>query len=517
MSHASMLSSVFDPSMYLLQQPLLPESLQTLSGVQWSSKLKRNLCAAKKAARNLLCNGRLIGETKGDAAIKSVTMAFFDRLPVLSLRQMSMAKLAITVCRDPEIVDLVKDYGCASFVFPSEESHLYLGVKSLKEEIWIWKNFLLQSYSSSLYLRRVLLDLETHVLGLGPCGKNVLPFARWEELVEKRISSLPLLLKYELLDVVRAFSIEIDKWIKYHSQVWEKFSKIARSAPYDFQWNSLGNIDLVGTASALIVNETLDIKDRCILACIYGLMDKMPIGKKVPDEIVQKYSKLAERGIKVQKEWDLSPNAIQFNYFMRSNLFTTVSSEQKVLFLNTALSEECLKCDDFLFYMSHMGKEERKEVFKISAFKILLLLLDWPLQGEFLKAAEHLLPYFSEIDFFVMIDIIIYERIMLRRKDFDYIDLLKEFWSISPPNLKDSIQNYPMYESLILIINFPVDEIFPSEQLLQSYDCSNLSFRCYGVKYILYRLGKSSHLITRSPKNEFVRPRPFLDTFIFSK
>ncbi|PRD23183.1 UNVERIFIED_CONTAM: hypothetical protein NCL1_47093 [Trichonephila clavipes] len=30
--------------------------------------------------------------------------------------------------------------------------------------------------------------------------RNVLPFARWEELVKKRISSLPKLLQHELLD-----------------------------------------------------------------------------------------------------------------------------------------------------------------------------------------------------------------------------------------------------------------------------------------------------------------------------
>ncbi|GFV62863.1 hypothetical protein TNCV_557721 [Trichonephila clavipes] len=104
------------------------------------------------------------------------------------------------------------------------------------------------------------------------------------------------------------------------------------------------------------------------------------MGKKVPDEIVQMYLDLAKRGIKVQKEWDLSPDAIQFNYFMRSNLFTAVSSEQKVLFLNTALWKECLQYNDFLFYISNMANEDREALFKISAPKILQLHLDWPLQ-----------------------------------------------------------------------------------------------------------------------------------------
>ncbi|GFS61420.1 uncharacterized protein TNCV_4311601 [Trichonephila clavipes] len=136
-----------------------------------------------------------------------------------------MTKLAINLCRDPEILDFVKDNGCVSFVFPSKETHLYRGVKSPKEEIWTWKDILMQSFFSSFYVRHEPLDLEDYVTNVSPERRNVLPFARWEELVEEKISSLPTLLKRKVLDVFRSFCIEIDKWIKYHSQVWENFSK----------------------------------------------------------------------------------------------------------------------------------------------------------------------------------------------------------------------------------------------------------------------------------------------------
>ncbi|GFT64552.1 uncharacterized protein TNCV_649461 [Trichonephila clavipes] len=144
-----------------------------------------------------------------------------------------------------------------------------------------------------------------------------------------------------------------------------------------------------------------------------------------------------------------------------------------------------------------MGNEDRKAVFKTSCLQILQLLLDWPLQGEFLNAAEHLLPYFTEIDFIVILNIIVYERILLHRKDFNYIDLLKEFWSLSPSHLKEPINIYPIYEPLMLIINFPVDEIFPSEQLLQSYEWDNLTFRCCGVN-INYSEIKMGHALMTS-------------------
>ncbi|GFU51491.1 uncharacterized protein TNCV_81351 [Trichonephila clavipes] len=168
-------------------------------------------------------------------------MAFFDRLHVLSLRQMAMTKLAITVSRDQKILDFVKDYGCASFVFPSKEIHLYLGVKSPVEETWTWKDFMVEKLPSKfdylLHMRRISATEPDDCV----TGRNILPFARWEELVEERVSSLPKVLQHELLDVVHSVSIELDKWIKYHTEDWRISPEIALSAQYDFQWNSHEN------------------------------------------------------------------------------------------------------------------------------------------------------------------------------------------------------------------------------------------------------------------------------------
>ncbi|GFY59202.1 uncharacterized protein TNIN_313581 [Trichonephila inaurata madagascariensis] len=142
-------------------------------------------------------------------------MAFLDRFNVLSLRQMAMTKLAITVSRDQKILDFVKDYGYASFVFPSKEIHLYLGVKSPVEETWMWKDYMIEKLPSKFDYLRHMRRISASEPDDCVTGKNVLPFSRWEELVEERISSLPKVLQHELLDVVRSVSIELDKWIKY--------------------------------------------------------------------------------------------------------------------------------------------------------------------------------------------------------------------------------------------------------------------------------------------------------------
>ncbi|GFR12560.1 uncharacterized protein TNCT_67291 [Trichonephila clavata] len=412
-------------------------------------------------------------------------------------------------------MDFVKINGCASFVFPSKETHLYLDVEIPREETWIWNDFMLGTDTSRSYFFNRKRGSATY---LDECvtRNNILPFRRWEELVEERISPLllPQLLQRELLDVVRSVSIEVDKWIKYHSEVWRKSPEIAHSFLYDFQWNSLGKIDLGKTARKLIINEKLEIEDRYILASLYSLMDKRPTEEKVPGEIVEMYSNFPERDTREQPPW-IPFFAIQFNYSMQKDVFISASSKEKVQFLSTVLGNECLQFEDFLFFLSHMGEDERKTIFKRQSFKILrMYFLNWPLQCKFSNAAEQLLPFINKSEFREMLKFIIYERIMLDRKDFNYIDLLKEFWSLSPSKLKESIKTGSIYKSLMLIKNFPICEIFPNEQLLQNYIGNGLTFTYDGIKYIC------RHLIVKhyfEDASAFDPPRAFVNFLIFDK
>ncbi|GFR12561.1 uncharacterized protein TNCT_67301 [Trichonephila clavata] len=439
-------------------------------------------------------------------------MDVFNHFNVLSLRQMAMTKLAITVGRDPEIMDFVKTNGCASFIFPSRETHLYLDAKSQMEERWISKDFLISYTVSNMYMPPgEPYDFVTR--------KNILPFARWEELVEERIFALPQPLQQELLDVVRSVNIEIDKWIKYHYQFWPKAPEIAYDAQRYFQWNSFGKIDRGKTARFLISNVRLNIEDHYILTSLYNLMDKKQREERWPDEIVQKYSSLVENKV-VSDHGVMTIRRKESYYFRRKDSFITLHFFRKREFVKEFLREECLQYEDFLFYLSHMLDVERKKVFEKRAFKILqMYFLDWPLQCMFLKAAEQLLPYFTEREFLDMLKLIIYERIMLCRKDFNYIDLLKEFWSLSPSRLQESIETDSIYESVMLIINFPDGEIFPGELLLESSNADCLTFRYCGVKYCLVRTEKPFDFVEFFRKNSHrVGPPPvFSNLFSFGK
>ncbi|GFY39511.1 uncharacterized protein TNIN_315361 [Trichonephila inaurata madagascariensis] len=406
-------------------------------------------------------------------------MEFFENRPVLSLRQMSMTKLATLVCRDPKILNFMKINGCASYVFPSKNTHLYLGVKNPRKDVWMWKS-LVRDVNLTPYDERSRRDAPDELNW--QIKRNILPFARWEELVNKRISSLPKLLQQELLDVIRLVSIEIDKWIKYHSLIWARSSHIARHFQYEFQWNSLGKIDQERTAMKLILNKRLPTRDRCTLCVLYDLTDMIPLQEKVPDEIIQTYRR---RELPISMAFA----GIKINYLKRKDMFATAGCKQKMLFLGDALLRECLQYEDFLFYLSHLKDYEREAIFKYYGFKILrMYFLEWPLQSKFLSAAEQLLPHLNEEDFCDLLKIIVYERIMLGWEDFNYIDLLKEFWSLSPLHLKEYIMALgPFYVAIMFIINFPVGGNFPNEILFKSHQRDALVFQYSGVKYCLYK------------------------------
>ncbi|GFQ70736.1 hypothetical protein TNCT_369521 [Trichonephila clavata] len=76
-------------------------------------------------------------------------MAFYE-LNVQSLRQMAMTKTAITLYRDPEILNFMKINGRASFVFPSKETYLLLKGRKPRlsfdlEKTWMWKDLLIEN------------------------------------------------------------------------------------------------------------------------------------------------------------------------------------------------------------------------------------------------------------------------------------------------------------------------------------------------------------------------------------
>ncbi|GFS34949.1 uncharacterized protein NPIL_278131, partial [Nephila pilipes] len=413
-------------------------------------------------------------------------------VPVLSLRQMAMIKVAIHVCNDPDIQDFVKENGSFSFVFPSDGIQVFLNGAELKSiQTWAWENF----FTDSTFLPQVQTYIPNYdEMSPFDMTTSFPPFKTWTDLVEKKMSSflLPRKLQPEMFDVIRLVSLEIEKWIKEHSLILLNSTEFTRAAQCYFQWNSLGIIDRIKTARTLITNESLPIEDRKILALHYGLIDDLiayrskglTCGKIVDMHLPPMVSRPGEI-------WKPFTGESDFNYIAQRNFFNKSTPEKKLECLKTVLFKGCMLYENFLFCLSQMGDDQREVIFEKYALKILMYFLDMPFQCQFLDAARQLLPYFNITDFQNVLYIILYERIMLGWKDFDYISLLKEFWSQSPTIFKQQTETHFIYENLKFTLNFSGSNNFPREIVFDNDNLTGLAFGFRGIRYFLFIKQKS--------------------------
>ncbi|GFT70968.1 uncharacterized protein NPIL_580381 [Nephila pilipes] len=362
--------------------------------------------------------------------------------PVISLRQMAMGKIAIAVCNDPDIKNFVREHGSVSFVFPSKETQMYLEKEGRLfeqtceldlQQTWAWKNVLMDAnFPPAIEYLMPELDV---FLDQREMGEGILPFQRWEELVEKKISSFLLtpLLRYELFDVIRSIAAEIDKWIKDHTMISKNFLEIARTAQCYFQWNSFGKIDRVKTAETLIRKEILPTEDLYCLASHYGLMDGILMDQisdltcgKFPGSYVN-LSNISD--LRACIAWERFTWESDFNYLAQRNFFTKSTSQQNFHCLNYVMDWECLQYDYLLFFLSQMGDDEREEIFKTYPLKILMYFLDWPLQCVFFRRFKTSVAILSS-NFRDILTVILYEKLCWIGR-FQLTSLIK-FWSTNP-------------------------------------------------------------------------------------
>ncbi|GFS37869.1 uncharacterized protein TNIN_52271 [Trichonephila inaurata madagascariensis] len=308
---------------------------------------------------------------------------------------------------------------------------------------------------------------------------GILPFRKWEELVEQKLSLflLPKNLQSELLEMVRTVTIEIDRWIKDLSLILSEPLEIAHSGLCYFQWTSLGRINRQETARNIIMNVRSYKSDLCILAEHYDLKDDMGIEKDTITKELAKYLNF-NRMVLYRKYWTTAAG--------ENDRYSDPQGSFKRSLLSY-LNGHCLQYPDLLLGLSQLTDPERSEFYKKGSFLLLLFFLDWPLQRQFLKASELLLPFLKTNEFHAILRIILYDRILLGRKDFKYIGLLKEFWHQSSSELKEFIEDKSIYEPLMFTVNYPNEETFPNEKLFESNFNNRLTFQYQGVKYSLFR------------------------------
>ncbi|GFU06780.1 uncharacterized protein NPIL_468361 [Nephila pilipes] len=437
--------------------------------------------------------------------------------PVLSLKEQSSVKIAIAICQGKEYQALEVETNLFNR-FPIKKN-----IKRNLEKVFlycIWRRQLpLQLHETDFppTLRDLFGGMQEDVdlLRNAKCMCNVdlvehfrrywiqkgtfiqdlhYEYTKWKTSIEKKISPLllPNTLRNELLPFVLNIRLEINKWKEVHQKI-----ACPVVEPSSFHWKSSGKIDYQETAIFLIRNEEVDIQFRYALADAYYLNEEaFSLWEKMtPDE--RPFDHLHDppfsiRSIMSQDEidWDglaeetvlLESDDLDYRTFWHPHyhlgvrtFFTNLSRQKRIEWLIYSVQHEIIDNEEFLFCLSQLETYHEKEiVFMECPCHILGYFLDRPLQSKFLEVADLLWTYLSGRMFFFLIHFIIYQKVIKAWKDFDYSQLLKDFWYRSPIHLKECIKLKNIYQVMMYVIHCDKLESICNEDFVKL--CQNIDY-----------------------------------------
>ncbi|GFX73666.1 uncharacterized protein TNCV_5025701 [Trichonephila clavipes] len=417
---------------------------------------------------------------------------------VPTLQQMSFVKIAVRICNDIEVKGFMKKYGPVSFAFPDKELRTFLNKKisdtthQVKYRLLIseLKNICYSNSAKPLCTRNFAFPENYTNFNIYGFTTNDLPSTLWEEIVSKKISRLPLpnIIKSELMSVIRCICLEIDRWQKYHK---DSFKLDFLGLQNYICWTPQGKIDRKNTARSLINDKNLPISERYNLARHYGFAeDVISIFEKMND-VHKFHSSRLDEFVCLNYERN-STGETSISYRFQANilvplnfraLFSLVRPTQKVRWFNTFINFKYIEYDDIRLCFSLLEKNEQEETLRQYSSKILQYYLVWPLQNEFLNVSKNIWPYMSIGNYIDILQFIIYERIMIGWKDFDYVGLMKEFWRQTPNSFKELVKKENIYQVLLPVIRCDLNKRFPNEVILENYTDDVLHF--HHIEYII--------------------------------
>ncbi|GFQ73597.1 uncharacterized protein TNCT_177201 [Trichonephila clavata] len=406
-------------------------------------------------------------------------------LPVPTLQRLALVQIAIRITNDATIVALTDKYGPISHILPDAESRLFLNETRTMKDVG----------DNRMKVHKPKIH---HVIQPKHEFQRS-PNYWWEQLVSIKISTLklPRVMHRRILGVTRAVSLEVDRWLQYHTVLWTVDPCLDLQS--DLVWMSIGKIDRAKTANSLIGNENLDIKIRYILACLYCYEDKVfslwgrmaLIEQAFILEFSQKRNALKCWAQSVKGESVIDWNEL-YIYRRFYPLGLPVINEKtyeelKPFRLTNCIVRGLLEFEDFYRLLSQKEFHSCSESLRKVPQYALRYLLDWPFQEEFMKEASRAWTFLSTEGFHSLLKVIVYQKIMIGRDDFDYINLLKEFWQQSPPHYKRYVQNYPIYSLVMIIVPTNLWGPSLSKQLLKHYGKNYLIYQSLRMRYIVFK------------------------------
>lgn len=314
---------------------------------------------------------------------------------------------------------------------------------------------------------------------------------RWpqmEQEVSGKVSQLPLpnLLKEKAEGFVRLIGFQILNCIEYHKRCLD-----ICYVPDEFYFTSQGTIDEKKTAEMFIKDESIDIITRYKLACIYCLEDDiLELWNKIPgsrrtafcSELVPTHwfrervsvwfnasqhdlvafwthnikrkeaecHKVARRNSLYQDAFKYAAragNSVATEYFLqkltcvekRESLISVARSVVNIRLYRDEYYMQKYLCDILFILLRQIDEEQQIEIFKNNPY-VLEYFLDWPRQIFFMDIVSRMWNFITK-ELYDCLLFRIFEKKRDGYKDFNYQELLEEFWLQSPEDLKKYVLN----------------------------------------------------------------------------
>ncbi|GFT39631.1 uncharacterized protein TNCV_4965071 [Trichonephila clavipes] len=309
-----------------------------------------------------------------------------------------------------------------------------------------------------------------------PDTRKIIYFSKdeiWEKFIKEKTSAfyIPLTLQEDIIALINPIEFEVLNFLGDHQGIFTK----EQECSLKFCFNADGTVDRVKTADLLIHSKWLGVQTRFVLACQYWSSFNVQrlyygLNKSARKKILNKYSTENENlneyeenvalwirhfkagYISKRQTWNSRHGYYNWNYAaIQGRLFDDLIEERRQSLL-CSFFEHAYWIHIHRFCLSKMNADHRKDLLKRFPLKVLRTYLYWPNQRFFLDAVNKVWDCLPRQHFTCLLHIIICHKIVELWKDFDYVNLLKEFWYRSPDHLKQYVKGTDIFEILMEIL-----------------------------------------------------------------
>ncbi|GFY69368.1 uncharacterized protein TNIN_352931 [Trichonephila inaurata madagascariensis] len=328
----------------------------------------------------------------------------------------------------------------------------------------------------------------------------------WKKFIRKRTSAsdIPLILQENIIAFIKPIQTEVSYWMDDHEEMLPLDKKLSLK----FCFNADGTVDRVKTADLLIDSKLLDAQTRFVLACQYWsgwdvlklfytlhksarvqILDKY----STPNEYFEEYEENVEHWIDYYRHMRIIKSKSRglcydcFNWTnvsLQSRLLDDLSEEKRQSILDDAF-ENTVNMQLGGFCLSRMSVEHREQLLTFFPLKVLWIYLFWPYHHFFMDAVNKVWDRLPEKHFLCLLHIIICQKIVAFWKDFDYVNLLREFWYKSPDRLKHRVEGSDIFEILMEILKNSFHPKYVPENFYL-HDACEIENACFCAEIIVY-------------------------------